>query len=559
MIAAIYARKSTEQTGVNDEEKSVTRQIEHATAYAIKKGWTVSDEHIYSDDGISGAEFVKRPGFIRLMNALKPRPSFQVLIMSEESRLGREQIATAYALQQITDSGVRVFFYLNDQERKLDTAMDKMMASLTNFGAELEREKASQRTHDALAKKAASLYVTGCKVFGYDNVEVFGEAGKDGSRTRLHVIRRKNAQEAAIIIRIFERYVAGEGGLATIAKELNAQGVPPPRGHRRGWAPTCIRAMLHRPLYRGVVVWNKTQSIHRGGTQTSRKRPEAEWLTFDAPDLRLIPEALWLRVHAKIARTRQAFARLANGRLCGHPSGADLRSAYLLSGLAQCAVCGGSLVAYKRHKPDGKDLYICVFHHKRGPSICTNDQRIPQSTLDSALLHGLNAALDERLIAAAVQRALADIRAGQTKFPDQRLAIERELSLVEARLRHLVEAVATGRSSDVVFDELHKEEAAKKALIGQLENLDRLTRVASLDAKRIEHHLQARVADVKGLLGKHVPQTRQMLRKLIDGRVVCTPFNDARGKGYEVAATGTYAGLFRVATAFNDGGGEGGI
>ena len=50
----------------------------------------------------------------------------------------------------------------------------------------------------------------------------------------------------------------------------------------------------------------------------------------------------------------------------------------------------------------------------------------------------------------------------------------------------------------------------------------------------------ARVADVKGLLGKHVPQARQMLRKLIDGRVVCT--HDARGKGYEVTATGSYAG-----------------
>ena len=31
MIAAIYARKSTEQTGVPDHEKSVTRQIDHAT------------------------------------------------------------------------------------------------------------------------------------------------------------------------------------------------------------------------------------------------------------------------------------------------------------------------------------------------------------------------------------------------------------------------------------------------------------------------------------------------------------------------------------------------
>jgi hypothetical protein len=29
MIAAVYARKSTEQNGVADEEKSVTRQVEH--------------------------------------------------------------------------------------------------------------------------------------------------------------------------------------------------------------------------------------------------------------------------------------------------------------------------------------------------------------------------------------------------------------------------------------------------------------------------------------------------------------------------------------------------
>ena len=47
MIAAIYARKCTEQNGVGDEEKSVTRQIEHAKAYAARKGWTVDDAHVY--------------------------------------------------------------------------------------------------------------------------------------------------------------------------------------------------------------------------------------------------------------------------------------------------------------------------------------------------------------------------------------------------------------------------------------------------------------------------------------------------------------------------------
>ena len=57
MIAAIYARKSTEQNGVADEQKSVARQVDHARQYAVRKGWTVDDASVFVDDGISGAEF----------------------------------------------------------------------------------------------------------------------------------------------------------------------------------------------------------------------------------------------------------------------------------------------------------------------------------------------------------------------------------------------------------------------------------------------------------------------------------------------------------------------
>ena len=110
MIAATYARKSTEQTGIADDQRSVARQIDHARQYAARKGWTVTDAYVYVDDGISGAEFANRPGFLRLMNALKPRAPFQVLIMSEESRLGREQLDVGYSLKQIMQAGVRVFF-----------------------------------------------------------------------------------------------------------------------------------------------------------------------------------------------------------------------------------------------------------------------------------------------------------------------------------------------------------------------------------------------------------------------------------------------------------------
>src|SRR5262249_4176847 len=50
MIGAISARRSQEQNGVADEAKSVARQIQHARAYAMRKNWTVTDEHVYVDD-----------------------------------------------------------------------------------------------------------------------------------------------------------------------------------------------------------------------------------------------------------------------------------------------------------------------------------------------------------------------------------------------------------------------------------------------------------------------------------------------------------------------------
>ena len=206
MIAAIYACKSTDQAGVADEQKSVTRQIDHARQYAACKGWTVDESCVCVDDGISGAEFANRPGFLRLMTSVKPRAPFQVLVMSEESRLGREAIETAYALKQLVTAGVRVFFYLEDRERTLDSPTDKIMLSLTAFADELEREKARQRTYDAMLRKAKAGHVTGGRVFGYDNVEVVDSEGR-----RQHVERRINDAEAVVIRRMFDRCAAGAG------------------------------------------------------------------------------------------------------------------------------------------------------------------------------------------------------------------------------------------------------------------------------------------------------------------------------------------------------------
>ncbi len=561
MIAAIYARKSNEQNGVNDEEKSIARQIEHAKAYAARKGWAVAEEHTYADDGVSGAEFVKRPGFLRMMNALKPRPPFQVLVMSEESRLGREAIQASYAFKQITDSGVRVFFYMTDQERKLDNALDKVMLSLTNFAAEMEREKASQRTYDAMLRKAKALHVTGNKVFGYDNVSVYSnDTNADGTQRRQYVVRRINPEQLKIVVKIFELYASGLG-LARIAKTLNEDRIPPPHGGNLGWCPTALRDILQRDLYRGVVLWNRTQAIQREGTRKQRKRPESEWLRIPAPELRIISGVLWEQVEERRKRNLRAYLRGEGGRLMSRPTGEDCRSRYLLSSIAKCVTCGGSIVAIKSTAKGRyeRTVYRCAYHHKRGSAVCNNNVQIRQDILDSAVLHAMNEVLDQRVLEASVTRALERMRKEQEKFPDQRLALDRELSLIQTRLHHLVELVANGKASDSVIGSLHQEEARKKVLVQELARLDDLAQVVLLDAKHLAKDLRSHLGDMPALLSHQVPQARQMLRKFLDGRLLCEPIVEGGKAGYRFTATGTFDRLLTGVKVINDGGGGHGI
>lgn len=528
MICAIYARKSTEQTGVSDEEKSVARQIEHGKAYALKKGWTVPQELIFVDDGISGAEFVKRPGFIRLMNALKPRPSFQTLIMSEESRLGRESIETSYALKQIIDAGVRVFFYLEDRERTLDNAMDKVMLSLANFASEMERERAKQRTADAMLRKAKAGHVTGGKTYGYDNREVLSAEGH-----RLHVLRLVNQTEAAIVRQIFDMY-AGGLGITRIAKRLNEEHIPAPRQSPRGWAPTAVREILHRPLYRGEIVYGQLQKIDRGGTKKRRPRDEKDWIRVEAPDLRIITPDVWESVQARLAKSK--------GK--GRSSFRDQDSKYLLTGMARCAHCGGpmTIVGQDYHRRKGR-FYGCSYYKTRGSSICKNSLLVEQEYLDQIVLKSLHEAIAEEMIKVAVEKALVKHRAGEGAKLDRQTSIERELSLIEAKKEHLVDAIAAGDKDPKIFERLRAEEARRQALVTELEHLTTAGQVASLDEARLKREMKARFADFSGLLDRHVSTARRLLRTLMEHPLRCEAVREGDRKEYRVTGTGSYLPL----------------
>ena len=95
---------------------------------------------------------------------------------------------------------------MEDRQRTLDSPIEKIMLSMTAFADEMERDKARQRTYDAMQRKAKAGHVTDGRVFGYDNVEVLSASGE-----RSHVNRVINEGESAVVRRIFELSAGGRG------------------------------------------------------------------------------------------------------------------------------------------------------------------------------------------------------------------------------------------------------------------------------------------------------------------------------------------------------------
>jgi site-specific DNA recombinase len=131
IVAAIYCRKSTEERGKTDENKSVRRQEQYARAFAAKQGWTVGP--VFVDDGISGAEFERRPGLQSMLREAKAR-AFSVVVVSEQKSIGREQRGTANVIHELKESGVTVYLYSDGRCLTPRKALDKGMLAFSGIG-----------------------------------------------------------------------------------------------------------------------------------------------------------------------------------------------------------------------------------------------------------------------------------------------------------------------------------------------------------------------------------------------------------------------------------------
>jgi DNA invertase Pin-like site-specific DNA recombinase len=524
--AAIYCRKSNDDDHQTEANKSVERQRDHALAYAAKKGWTVEPQHIFVDDGISGAEFKKRPGLLRLLNSVR---EFDVVVVSELSRIGREQTQTAQVLAEIYGKGRRVIFYLTGEEVKFTSAVDKFMVNAVSFGAELEREKASQRSRDALQRKAAKGFNPGGCCFGYDLVPVYGK-GVNGEPVKSHTDYAINEAQAETVRGIFRAYADGGFGLTMLAKLLNGSSqsgrrggmidlaaarakffpngvAPSPRQGKRGtgsWSPVALREILMRQRYRGIVPFASIQTVRT--------------------DLRIVPEDLWKRVEQRVREVGATYVR-ENGRLWGRPS----HEKYLLSGMGRCSCCGKPISVLYRSAD--RRYYGCPYNYVR--HACDNSHRARTDDLDRSVLAAIEQVLVPGRIAETVEQAAELVLRELRKHPEKPRELEAEARKLRKELQRFLSLIAEGKAPASVLVEIKRREQRLEEIEKELQSLTEAP--SSIDPKEIRRLCEARLGRFQELLRGNVPVARQALRKLLPEplRIAPVTVDGRRTLGFE--------------------------
>jgi DNA invertase Pin-like site-specific DNA recombinase len=547
MKAAIYARKSTDDNARREENKSVVRQVEHARAYAAARGWTVAEEHVYVDDGISGAEFRNRPALLRMLNHLR---SFEVIVMSELSRLGRDQIQTAQCLANIEAAGVRVFFYLTNEELRFTTAVDRFLVNAVSFAAELEREKASQRARDALTKKARAGYVAGGACYGYDLVPIYVTAA-NGTEARSHTEYRINEAQAEVVRTIFRMYADGLG-YDTVAKVLNGdpeprywelnlryvggKRVPSPTAGKRGtgsWSVSALHEMLRRPRYIGRIVYGAHRNITRNGRARQRVR-QAQAPMTKHPGLQIVPQELWDAVQAKLKERRDTYLTHTRGNSYGRAGRAG-ESRWLLSGLARCGECGASMIVVARN--GSRPYYGCSYHKNRGNTACANGHLAQVPNLDRTVLTAIEeTVLTPTAMDYVTSRALELLGENASDPRDQ---LDRQIRELVRQQDNLVAALADGRAvPESVIEKIREVEDQRRAAEAQRVRLATIP----MDQTTLERRVKAAAVHWKDCLRADVAGARKALRALLVAPVRCKPLRRPDGRTIYAVEGETAAG-----------------
>jgi DNA invertase Pin-like site-specific DNA recombinase len=307
--AVAYYRHSAEI----GQENSVEIQQDNIVAFARK--YDIEIIHEFADRGKSGLNAEGRPAFNEMMEWVKTRKDFELILVLDVSRWGRFQDTdlSAHYESICTQNNKQVVFtnigFGNDEDRLINT----LRKNIDRYQSAEYVRKLSKNVFEGAVKVARQGYRPGGPP-PYAFHRMMLDEKKEPDRI-LQPGQRKAIQNGRVILvpgevdhvkivqEIFVLLVEKGMDERQIAGLLNSRGVPSPGGVR--WSDGSVRHILTNQQYAGCVVYNKTRQRMKA---KARRNPREQWIVTPESYEQVVPPELFQRAQEIFERRKQRYA-----------------------------------------------------------------------------------------------------------------------------------------------------------------------------------------------------------------------------------------------------------
>ncbi len=310
---------------LESQEKEIRRYIEKMK----DEGYVLETGCMYPEAMTAYMlSYRERPQLMKLLNDAK-HGKFDVVIVTEFSRLSRRMSEQAVIISILEDMGIRVE---SVTEHFDDSALGQFMRAAAAFSSESEREKIFWRTQRGSKDRASVALSGGGKAtYGYSYIdgEKYKRARYVPNETIIWVDENGTEWSEAGVVRFIFNELKQGISIRQVRLELTRLKVPTRKGGYV-WADSTVHYIATREAYKGRAVNN------RYGAKNKKvfKKPEEEHIELEDGIIPpLIDEDTWNAVQERIKENKQLAMR--NNK---HPEIGMLRG-----GIIRCSYCGWSM------------------------------------------------------------------------------------------------------------------------------------------------------------------------------------------------------------------------
>ena len=304
--ACAYIRVSTDK----QEELSPDAQKRLIIDYCKKNGYTITNENIFIENGISGKKADKRPEFKRMIALAKSKEHpFDVILVWKFSRFARNQEESIVYKSMLKKANVDV---VSVSEPVIDGPFGSLIERIIEWMDEYYSIRLSGEVIRGMTEKALRGGYNAQPPLGY----------RKNSDTGIPEIYEP---EAVIVRNIFSNISQGLSLIDT-ARSINNMGFHTRRGGM--FEQRTIRYIIENPFYYGYVRWN------RQNPSEHTIKDKSEWIIALGAHPVLINKESWDFANEQLIKISRPYKERGTSGI-----------KHWLSGIVKCSSCGSSLVS----------------------------------------------------------------------------------------------------------------------------------------------------------------------------------------------------------------------